>query len=208
MGTPVSYLSYVSQPTVLPSTPPLKVNRSSSQFQSQRSNQSQHHQQHLFIIYLPLNHQNESNLPSAPTPNSLITFKNDSLSPPHSLQHHTTALTNLTSATHHFSSGITSFSYDRSFFKTSSSIERFFKILYYMPWIAYERITVDCWRLDVFMDMLWVVKRVLGALEMRGEGVVIGGGKKQGTSMGMGGGGSREELVLTVWMAVKNCIMV
>ena len=155
---------------------------------------------HWIIWTNPISHQR-------PPPTHWL-LKNDSLSPPHSLQHHTTALTNLTSATHHFSSGITSFSYDRSFFKTSSPIERFFKILYYMPWIAYERITVDCWRLDVFMDMLWVVKRVLGALEMRGEGVVIGGGKKQGTSMGMGGGGSREELVLTVWMAVKNCIMV
>ena len=37
-----------------------------------------------------------------------------------------------------------------------------------------------------------------------GERVVIGGGKKQGTSIETGGGGSREELVLTVGMAMKK----
>ena len=149
MGTPASYLSYVSQPTTLP---PPHVNRSSSQPRSQPSNQSSqhHHQQHQPTS--PPQHQPSSTPPiiepsariQSPVsahPQPTTDYLKMALSPP---QHHTTALTNLTSASHHTSSGITSFSCDPSFSKTSSSpIERFFKTLYYMPWIAYERITVD-----------------------------------------------------------------
>lgn len=151
MGTPASYLSYVTQPTTLPSTLPLHVQRSSSQLRSQLSNQSQPHQQHQLTSpqhqpsstppIIESSEQIQSPISAHPQPTT--DYLKMALSPPHSLQHHTTALTNLTSATHHSSSGITSFSYDPSFSKTSSPIERFFKTLYYMPWIAYERITVD-----------------------------------------------------------------
>jgi hypothetical protein len=87
-------------------------------------------------------------------------------------------------------------------------MERFFKTLYYTPWIAYEWITVGYFqgRLDIFMDILLVVKRMLRVLQRRGrEGVVIGGGrKKQGTSIGTVGGGNREELAVTLGMATKK----
>lgn len=150
MGTPVSYLSYVSQPTVLPSTLPLNVKRSPSQLQSQRSNrsnQSQHHQQHQPTSPpqhpSPIESPERIQSPISAHPQPTTDYLKMALSPPHSLQHHTTALDNLTPATHHSSSAITSFSYDPSFSKTSSPMERFFKTLYYMPWIAHERITVD-----------------------------------------------------------------
>jgi hypothetical protein len=152
IGTPASYLSYVSQPTTLPSTLPLHIKRSSSQLRSQLSSQSQHHQQHQ--LSSPPQHQPSSTPPIIESsermqspisahPQPTTDYLKMALSPPHSLQHHTTALPNLTSATHHSSSGITSFSYDPSFSKTSGRIERFFKTVYHMPWIAYERITVD-----------------------------------------------------------------
>ena len=149
MGTPASYLSYVSQPTSVPLTRPLHVKRSSSQLRSQLSHQSQ--QQHQSTS--PPQHQSSSTPPiiesseriQSPVsahPQPTTDYLKMALSPTHP-QHHTTALTNLTSATHPSSSGITSFSYDPSFSKPSGPIERFFKTLYYMPWIAYERITVD-----------------------------------------------------------------
>lgn len=150
MGTPVSYLSYVSQPTAVPSTLPLHVKRPSQQ-RSQRSNQSQHH--HLQQTSPPPQHQPSSTSPIETSerilspisvhPQPTTDYLKMALSPSHSLQHHTTALTNLTPATHHSSSGITSFSYDPLFSNTSRPMERFFKTLYYMPWIAHERITVD-----------------------------------------------------------------
>jgi hypothetical protein len=149
IGTPASYLSYVSQPTTVPSTLPLHIKRS---LRSQLSSQSQHHQQHQPTS--PPQHQPSSTPPIIESsdgiqspisahPQPTTDYLKMALSPPHSLQHHTSALTNLTSATHPSSSGITSFSYDPSFSKTSSPLERFFKTLYHMPWIAYERITVD-----------------------------------------------------------------
>ena len=148
MGTPASYLSYVSQPAAGPTTVPLHVKRSSSQMRSQLSHQSQSH--HQYQPTSPPQHQPSSSSPVEPPeqiqspvsahPQPTTDYLKMALSPPHSLQHHTTALTD---PTHHSSSGITSFSFDPSFSKTSSPIERFFKTLYYMPWIAYERITVD-----------------------------------------------------------------
>ena len=156
IGTPASYLSYVSQPTTVPSTLPLHIKRSSSQLRSQLPNQSQSQRIQQHQPTLPPAHQPSSTPPVIKSPELIQSpvsahpqpttdYLKMALSPPHSLQHNTTALTNLTSGTPHSSSGVTSFSYDPSFSKTSSSspIERFFKTLYHMPWIAYERITVD-----------------------------------------------------------------
>ena len=151
MGTPVSYLSYVSQPTTVPAAAPPHVKRSSSQLRSQLSNQSQQHQQ---LLTSPPQHQPSSTppiiepseriqSPISARPQPTTDYLKMALSPLHSLHHHTTALTNPTAASHHSSSGITSFSFEPSFSKPSGPIEKFFKTLYYMPWIAYERITVD-----------------------------------------------------------------
>jgi hypothetical protein len=90
----------------------LHVKRSSSQLRSQLSHQSQHHQQHS-----PPQHQSSSTppiiesseriqSPISARPQPTTDYLKMALSPTHS-QHHTTALTNLTSATHRSYSGIT-----------------------------------------------------------------------------------------------------
>ena len=146
MDTPASYLSYVSQPTT---TLPLHVKRSSSQLRS-LSNQSQQHQQHKptsqhqSSFTPPIIDSSELiQSPISAHPQPTTDYLKMAVSPSHSLQQNTIALTNLTSGTHHSSSRITSFSHDPSFSKKPNLIARFFKTLYYMPWIAYERITVD-----------------------------------------------------------------
>ena len=157
LGTPSSYLSYVSQGT----TAPLHIGRSSSQLRSQLPNpsqsqsQSQSHQQPTSPPPPP----QDQPLPTPPPivelsepiqspvsahPEPTDDYLKMAVSPPHSLQHHTTNLTHLTSNTDPCSSSkLTSFSYEPSFSHTSNIVERFFKTLYHMPWIAYERITVD-----------------------------------------------------------------
>ena len=102
------------------------------------------------------------------------------LSPPHSLEH----LTNPPAT--HSSSGITSFSLNPSFSRPSSFVERFFKILYYMPWIAYERITVDY--------LPGKVGRVHGHALSRetSVSVVRDASRRRRRSGGGGGGGDRQ----------------
>jgi hypothetical protein len=75
-------------------------------------------------------------------------------------------------------------------------MERFFKTLYYTPWITYERIAVDY--------LPGKVGRVHGHALSRETNVKGGGRKKQGTSIGTVGGGNREELAVPLGMATKK----
>ena len=148
IGTPASNLSYVSQVVTVP-----PVKRSSSQLRShlsyQLQPQSQPHQptipQHQpSSTPPPISESSEPmQSPISANPQPTTDYLKMALSPPHSLQHHTTALSHLTSTTNPSSSRVTSFSYDPSFSATSGPIARFFKTVYYMPWISYGRITVD-----------------------------------------------------------------
>jgi len=158
MATPSSHLSYVSQVATVPSTLPLHIRHSLSQQRSQPSNQSQPqpesqlHQQHQPTtppqprpsFTPPIIESSEPiQSPISAHPQPTTDYLKMALSPPHS-HDHTIALTNHTSAINPSSaSRVTSFSQEPSFSNTSSPLERFFKTLYNMPWIAYERITVD-----------------------------------------------------------------
>lgn len=167
MATPSSHLSYVSQVAAVPSTLPLQIRRSPSQRRSQLSNQSHPpSQSHSETQSQPRQPQPQQQ-PQSTTPQRQLTppppiielsqpiqspvsahpqptadYLKMASSPPHSFQY-PAALSNPACSSNPSSSRVTSFSHDPSFSGSLNIIERFFKTLYNMPWVAYERITVD-----------------------------------------------------------------